>query len=190
MHRIPSAVLDRLVFDANTFVETIAGDSNTAGYTERPLLAAAWAFGDDAKRFACFPEVLEMDSTCKTNALEKPYLNFAGVDADGKSFSPMQALLQNETFSSFRWALSVAAPWCLGASALQATTLFMTDEDSEERNAFEAAKAAGVFSSKARHRICAWHALHQGLAKNENFGKNNDEAKEFGDISRVSFFLS
>ncbi len=181
-------MLDSLVADANAFVEMLAADSTTAAFTERPLLAAAWSFGDDSKRFSRFPEVLQMDVTCKTNALDKPFLNFAAVDGNGSSFTPMQALLQNETFPSLRWALASAAPWCLQPSALATTSLLITDEDAEERNAFQAAKASGVFGQHARHRICAWHALHQAVAMPANFGRNAGEENEFTRVCNVGFF--
>jgi hypothetical protein len=49
------------------------------------LLFVAWGSGEDLRYIAIYPEVLSIDTTCRTNIEKRPLLVFAGADHNQKN---------------------------------------------------------------------------------------------------------
>jgi hypothetical protein len=158
------------------------------GADERALLAAAWILPEAYEKFKRYPEVLQCDTTFKTNCLKKPLLNLAGVDGEGRTFTAAQAFLLNERESSFTWFFNTSLPFLLG-DTLKATSIFLCDESSAEINAFNVARRNGIFHNACVMRICLFHKVFQPFARPDTFGRHAEETNIYNEILKKLSFV-
>ena len=70
------------------------------------LLACGWARNDDLAVLRRFPEVLNMDSTFKTNREDRPLFNIVVKDANNKLRTVFRCILPSEKLSIFNVILT------------------------------------------------------------------------------------
>ena len=123
----------------------------------REVRHLVWGWPETRDRFARFPEVLQVDTVASTNKQGRPCVNLVGVDSFRHNIHVLQGHLANQKRTMFTWLLREALPFVVGAESLRATSIFISDDDRQVADAFEAAKNDGVFHKAAVKRLCAWH---------------------------------
>ncbi|CAG8832325.1 2756_t:CDS:2, partial [Gigaspora margarita] len=110
--------------------------------------------------FNCYPEILLMDSTYKTNRFGMPLLLVSGIDAMGISFLIASCLLANETTLNFCWALRQLKK-IAGDMTVHRIKTLITDRDLALMSAVRAELP------NVKHQLCVWH-IEQNIIKNLN----------------------
>ncbi len=125
------------------------------------LLCCGWAFNDDLAELRKFPEVLHMDTTFKTNREGRPLFNIVIKDSNNKLRTVFRCLLPSEKQCMFDTILSSAIPRILGKETCDRVQLIITDGDSTEINAVNAALKHHF--KNASHNSCLWHLIIQPI---------------------------
>ncbi|CAL5359008.1 unnamed protein product [Camellia sinensis] len=114
-----------------------------------------WADSRSRLDYAAFGDVLVFDTTYKTNAYNKPFVIFAGVNNHFETTIFACSLLVDETIATYTWVLQKL----LEAMDNKRPLSVLTDEDMAMREAIQK-----VFPS-AKHRLCNWH-MHRNAKRN------------------------
>ena len=127
------------------------------------LLTVGWARNEDIAVLRRFPEVLQMDTTFKTNREVRPLFNIVCKDSNNKLCTVFRCLLPSEKRSIFHSILTTVLPKVLGDDTCKKVKFIITDGDSQEIEACRSA-AQTVFTN-ATHMSCLWHLIHQSISK-------------------------
>ncbi|KAK9668801.1 hypothetical protein RND81_13G087700 [Saponaria officinalis] len=127
------------------------------------------AHPEGAKLFKSYPYVVGIDSTYKTNLYGMPFVNFVGVTPVGKSFLIAYALLEDETSTSYEWALNQLK---LMLDSI-VPNVFITDREKGLLLAL-----SYVFPNTP-HMLCLWYI---------NTGLENRATKFYGDALAAQNF--
>ncbi|XP_020985710.1 protein FAR1-RELATED SEQUENCE 5-like [Arachis duranensis] len=114
-----------------------------------------WADGASVVDYECFSDVLAFDTTYKKNLYNKPLVIFSGTKHHGQTTIFGCALLSDERFKTFKWALKEF----LEIMLRKLSGGVVTDRDRAMREAI-----LEVFPG-IPHRLCAWH-LHRNAIQN------------------------
>ncbi|KAK9148341.1 hypothetical protein Scep_007098 [Stephania cephalantha] len=128
-----------------------------------------WSHPDSIKLLRCFPSVILMDCTYKTNRYRMPLLEIVGITSTHLTFSVGFAFLSSESHGNYVWALeklrSILDGW-------PKPDVFVTDRDLALISAIEE-----VFPASS-HLLCSWHINKVVLAKTKKmFGENDGFAR-------------
>ncbi|KAI3870443.1 hypothetical protein MKW92_029674 [Papaver armeniacum] len=136
-----------------------------------------WAHPESALLAKCFPSVLMVDSTCKTNRFKKPLIHIVGVTSTGISFTVAFAFIEAETEEHYIWVLT-QLKWIYMMNKLP--SVFVTNAESALISAIDI-----VFPGASRI-LCTWHVNQQVRANCEKAFEDNEEWKQFySDWNRV-----
>jgi MULE transposase domain/SWIM zinc finger len=125
------------------------------------LLAIAWMTEEELRIVSMYPEVLASDVTEQTNKEKRSLVMLAGLTSAMKSFTACRAFLPSCCSWVFDWFFATAIPALIPAKVLQRNVAMYTDGDSNEYNAFLAAKPMHYPNSS--HRLCSWHLINRGM---------------------------
>jgi len=106
-----------------------------------------WAYGQAIADYACFGDVMRVDTTFQTNKPEMPFAPILGTNHHRQTIIFGAALLFDESANSFVW---VFRNFLKAMSGKQPVTIF-TDQCA----AME--KAIKLVFPNASHRLCLWH---------------------------------
>lgn len=146
-----------------TTLKDIVVHHKDKGNAVKILLTVGWARNEDIAVLRRFPEVLQMDTTFKTNREVRPLFNIVCKDSNNKLCTVFRCLLPSEKRAVFHSILTTVMPKILGSDTCEKVKFIITDGDSQEIEACRSAVQT-VFSN-ARHMSCLWHLIHQSLAK-------------------------
>lgn len=138
------------------------------------LLTVGWACNEDIAVLRRFPEVLQMDTTFKTNREVRPLFNIVCKDSNNKLCTVFRCLLPSEKRSIFHSILTSVMPKVLGTDTCKKVKFIITDGDSQEIEACRSAVQT-VFTN-ASHMSCLWHLIHQSISKTSKV--NNPQLKD------------
>ena len=127
------------------------------------LLTVGWARNEDIAILRKFPEVLQMDTTFKTNKEGRPLFNIVCKVSNNKLTTVFRCLLPSKKRSIFHSILSSVMPKVLGQETCMRVKFIITDGDSQEIQACQSA-IYNVFKN-AHHMTCLWHLIHQSISK-------------------------
>ena len=127
------------------------------------LLTVGWARNEDIALLRRFPEVLQMDTTFKTNREIRPLFNIVCKDSNNKLCTVFRCLLPSEKRCIFHSILTSVMPKVLGSDSCDKVQFIITDGDSQEIEACRSAVQT-VFTN-ASHMSCLWHLIHQSISK-------------------------
>lgn len=116
-----------------------------------------WAYYESLALARCFPYVMLMDCTYKTNKYKLPLLQIVGVTSTDNSFSVGFALLHLEREDNYTWALNVLRQ-AIGEQSDRICCI-VTDREEALMNAVR------VVFPKAKNLLCRWH-IEKGLVSN------------------------
>ncbi|KAK0571085.1 hypothetical protein LWI29_010716 [Acer saccharum] len=113
-----------------------------------------WRDSNSLFEYKCFGDVLVFDTTYKTNAYGKPLVLFVGVNNHSATCVFGAALLLDETFTSYKWALTKL----MDSMGIKHPLSIMTDGDEAMRQVIDE-----VFPN-CQHRVCGWHVARNACA--------------------------
>ena len=125
----------------------------------RILLSLAWMDHEALKRMACFPFVLGMDETDRTNCEERPLFCMVGMDSNNHIFPIMHILMPSKSRWAYDWIYNEAIPYLLPEKIRKNTQLLITDQGKELVHMLSASVGVGKTFPNAIHRLCAWHIV-------------------------------
>lgn len=128
------------------------------------LNQAFWMSPEGLENYVCFSDVIELDSTYKTNRFRMPLFLVTGVDNHGITFLICGAIVSNELQESVEWVLGQLKKFF----NVQPDIIF-TDADSAIERALQT-----VFP-RSRHFLCRSH-IAQSMQKTK--GLNAEEIIE------------
>ena len=128
-----------------------------------------WIHPKSVNLLHCFPHVLLMDCTYKTNKFKMPLLSIIGITATHRSFFGCFAFLQDETMEGYRWVLERLREIC---SNLKPGSI-VTDRELALMDAISA-----VFP-ESKHLLCRWHISKNILAKCKPAFREEEQWAEF-----------
>ena len=155
----------------------------------RVLLSLAWMDHDALQDLACFPFVLGMDETDRTNCEERPLFCMVGLNADHNIIPVLHILMPSKARWAYNWIYNHAIPYLLPEEIRQNVQLLLTDQGKELVHMVEATRNSSVFPN-AVHRLCAWHIVDRNynMEVKKLFPKSSAKAaidqKFVSDISR------
>ncbi|XP_028082476.1 protein FAR1-RELATED SEQUENCE 5-like [Camellia sinensis] len=114
-----------------------------------------WADSRSHLDYAAFGDVLVFNTTYKTNAYNKPFVIFTGVNNHFETTIFACSLLVDETIATYTWVLQKL----LEAMDNKRPVSVLTDGDTAMREAIQK-----VFPS-AKHHLCNWH-MHRNAKRN------------------------
>ncbi|XP_028118377.1 protein FAR1-RELATED SEQUENCE 5-like [Camellia sinensis] len=114
-----------------------------------------WADSRSRLDYAAFGDVLVFDTTYKTNAYNKPFVIFIGVNNHFETTIFACNLLVDETISTYTWVLQKL----LETMDNKRPVSVLIDGDMAMREAIQK-----VFPN-AKHRLCNWH-IHRNAKRN------------------------
>ncbi|PIA60745.1 hypothetical protein AQUCO_00300332v1 [Aquilegia coerulea] len=130
----------------------------------------------------CFPEVLLMDCTYKTNCFNLPLLEIVGFTSTMKTFAIAFGFLQAEKVDNFIWALEKLTEILEGKA--EYVGVIVTDRD------LALMKAISMVFPKATHLLCRFHIMRNVESKCKKNFKTKKEyeefMKDFGDLMQSS----
>ncbi|KAI3870221.1 hypothetical protein MKW92_002096 [Papaver armeniacum] len=129
-----------------------------------------WVHPESMLLAKCFPSVLMVDSTCKTNRFKKALIHVVGISSTGKLFTVAFAFVEADTEQHYIWALT-QLKWMYMPNTLP--SLFVTDRESALVNAIDI-----VFPRSSR-LLCTWHLNQQVQANCEKAFEDNEEWEQF-----------
>ncbi|MCL7028637.1 hypothetical protein MKW94_006152 [Papaver nudicaule] len=129
-----------------------------------------WAHPESTLLAKCFPSVLMVDSTCKTNRFKKPLVHVVGVTSTGKYFTVAFAFMEADTEEHYTWVLT-QLKWIYMLTTLP--SLFVTDRESALINAID------IVFPKAKRLLCTWHLNLEVQANCEPAFDNDEEWQQF-----------
>jgi len=144
----------------------------------RVLLAVAFVRDKARRNFELFPEIIGADCTSQTKKEHRPLFLVVGKDNNGKSFVALRAILPSEKAWAFTWLWETAIPTLLGFSNVANIRLMITDGD-RLLYAPLVETSANTIYKRARHSLCLYHLVCQGLNKLHftNGGRGNENIK-------------
>ena len=125
----------------------------------RVLLSLAWMDNDALKELACFPFVLGMDETDRTNCEERPLFTMVGLTADHKLIPAMHILMPSKARWAYNWIYNEAIPYLLPIEIRRNVQLLLTDQGKELVHILSASVGPGKTFPNAINRLCAWHIV-------------------------------
>lgn len=143
--------------------ETLMNIKDRLKVGDKVFIAGAWSRQDERLLFEQYPEILMVDVTFDTNNEHRPLAVTSGTDGNMNIFIPVRSFLPSQCRWVFDWLFSVAIPKLLGAEPLKRTQLVLTDGDSKEYGAFDAAQERHY--PNAKHGLCCYHLVTQPLQK-------------------------
>jgi hypothetical protein len=117
-----------------------------------------WSDGDSLISASLYPEVLQLDTTCKTNLYNFPLTFLVGVNGENKSENWLTGLLPNEKRTTFIWLLHAMLPLFLG-TALEGLQTVISDGNNEIIDAINYTIDSKVFPSGTVRLLCYWHTI-------------------------------
>ena len=128
------------------------------GNNVKILLTVGWARNQDIAVLRKFPEVLQMDTTFKTNKEGRPLFNIVCKDSNNKLTTVFRCLLPSEKRSIFHSILTTVIPKAVGRETCERVKFIITDGDSQEIQACQS--AIQTILKNATHMTCLWHLIH------------------------------
>jgi hypothetical protein len=120
----------------------------------------AWSSKEQLALASLYPEVIEIDTTCKTNTFNHPLCFLVGVDGERKSFVWLSAILPFQKRTTFLWLLEEIVPLFVGTQVLSAITVFLSDGDRQIIDAITAVITSKLYGEgKTTHLLCYWHTV-------------------------------
>jgi hypothetical protein len=115
-----------------------------------------------------YPEVLQFDTTAKTNVYNYPLTFLVGADGENKSNNCLISLLPNQQQLTFGWLLGEMLPLFLGPS-LRALHVFISDGDAQMIEAIEWVIRTNIFPTNTKRLLCFWHTVSLTVNKDLSF---------------------
>ncbi|OVA14298.1 hypothetical protein BVC80_9021g23 [Macleaya cordata] len=125
-----------------------------------------WAHPESTLLAQCFPSVLMVDFTYKTNRFKVPLLHVVGVTSTGRSFTVAYAFIDADTEEHFSWALTQLKSLF---SPNNLPSVFITDREPALMNAIDV-----VFPGASR-LLCTSHMTRDVVASCKKAFEENDE---------------
>jgi hypothetical protein len=125
----------------------------------RILLSLAWMDNEAMDKIACFPFVLGMDETDRTNCEERPLFCMVGMDSDNHIFPVLHILMPSKARWAYDWIYNEAIPYLLPDRIRKNVQLLLTDQGKELVHMLSASVGEGKTFPNATHRLCAWHIV-------------------------------
>lgn len=111
---------------------------------------------------ARYPEVLQIDATCKTNKLKKPLIYTTGLDGDKKTFVYMTSILCDESEASFSYLLHCIFQF-FGMEFAKSIEVILTDGDPHLIRVIDSLILSGEINC---YRLsCYFHLINQRFLK-------------------------
>jgi len=127
----------------------------------RILLSLAWMDHSAIDKMACFPFVLGMDETDRTNCEERPLFCMVGLDSDNKIFPVLNILMPSRARWAYDFIYNEAIPYLLPESVRRNAQILLTDQGKELVHMLTASVGDGKTFPNAVHRLCAWHIVNR-----------------------------
>jgi hypothetical protein len=125
----------------------------------RILLSLAWMDHSALEKMACFPFVLGMDETDRTNCEERPLFCMVGMDSSNHIFPVLHILMPSKARWAYSWIYNEAIPYLLPEQVRKNCQLLLTDQGKELVHTLSASVGNGNTFPGALHRLCAWHIV-------------------------------
>ncbi|CAJ1964434.1 unnamed protein product [Cylindrotheca closterium] len=171
------APMHQLVTEAEEHMKTLQHTILLSG--NRVMLGAAWMDENNYRQFLCYPEVLFIDATHKTNNEGRPLLLICGRDSAGKAFVVIHVFMPNESQAFYRWIFLQALPAMLGVGNLKRVHLILTDGDASEYNAVDQSifrYVKNAIRGRCGHHLIEKTFLKHGPKDNEVKNQSNGQA--------------
>ena len=139
-----------------------------------------WVHPKSLNLVRCFPHVLLMDCTYKTNKFKVPLLSIIRITATYSSFFVAFAFLQTETQESYQWVLEELRRTCTDISP----SAIVTDRELALINELE------VSFPESKHVLCRWHISNNILAKCKAAFRDDETWSEFSKTSWSRLMVS
>jgi hypothetical protein len=106
---------------------------------------------------ALYPEVIQLDTTAKTNLYNYPLIFLVGVDAENKSQNWFTGLLPDQKRTTFIWFLKVFSIFF--GPILQGVQTVITDGDRQLVDSVAFAIHSKIFHLQTTQLLCYWHTV-------------------------------
>jgi hypothetical protein len=125
----------------------------------RILLSLAWMDNQSLDKMACFPFVMGMDETDRTNCEERPLFCMVGMDSDNHIFPVLHILMPSKARWAYDWIYNEAIPYLIPERVRKNVQMLLTDQGKELVHMLSASVGDGNTFPNAIHRLCAWHIV-------------------------------
>jgi hypothetical protein len=106
-----------------------------------------------------YPEVIQVDTTCKTNLYNYPLTFVVGVNGENKTQNWITGLLPDQKRKTFIWLLDTVLPIFLGHALLSVQTI-ISDGDNQLMNAIQfCISSSSHYDRKVCQLLCFWHTV-------------------------------
>ena len=106
-----------------------------------------------------YPEILQVDTTAKTNAYNYPFFFLVGSNSNNKSENWLTGILPNLKTGTFVWLFVKMLSLFVGSTTLKALEVVISDGSMTQIAAINYAISSGIFWKDAIRLLCFWHAI-------------------------------
>ena len=131
-----------------------------------------WAHPDSVNLLRCFPLVILMDCTYKTNRYRMPLLEVVGVTSTDMTFSVGFGFLSSESSNSYTWVLDILKVLLEGWPTPK---VFVTDRELGLLSAIK-----GVFPDSSS-LLCTWHINNMVMSNCKKYFERGQDFTLFND---------
>ncbi len=118
-----------------------------------------WVTTQQMRRASRYGQVLQVDSTCKTNSLMYSLVYVATQDGNMQTLTMVTALVRSENDANYRFLFLTALPFLYGCYLRRVSTL-ISDGDQRIINAIDTGISSMLYGEgKAYRRLCLWHRI-------------------------------
>ena len=189
----PAAEEQEMPFSLDVIHDKLAFGKNLVAVREKLvvgdeiMIGSAWAREDECLIFEKFPEVFMFDVTFGTNNEKRPLGIGGAFDGDMNTFTPLRVFMPSQCAWVFNWIFGDAMPALFGADLLARVQFFLTDGDRVMYGAFD--NCQRKFYPKARHGLCMYHLVVQGINRLKTQMKGWDTANVRNMVETFKQFL-
>jgi len=193
VHRDPETETHEMPFGLEDIHDKLAFGKNLMAVRDKLvvgdeiMIGSAWAREDECLIFEKFPEVFMFDVTFGTNNEKRPLGIGGAFDGDMNTFTPIRVFMPSQCAWVFNWIFGSAMPALFGADLLARIQFFLTDGDRVMYGAFE--NCQRKFYGKAKHGLCMYHLVVQGINRLKAQMKGWDTAKVRNMVETFKQFL-